>query len=213
MIPLKIMLVDDHQLFLEGLQELIEQESDMRVVATANTAAAFWSNFPSQLLDVLVLDIQLPDVNGLVLAADLLAQYPGLPILLLSMYQDRAFIQRAYNLGVMGYLVKNSKRDELLSAIRAVGKKQKYYRQDVALSFLEKKPALAPGLEVPVLSKRETEILILIAKEYSNPAIAQLLHLSVETVNTHRKKLLQKLGVKNTAGLVKFAVYNKLISD
>jgi DNA-binding NarL/FixJ family response regulator len=207
---IRILLVDDHRIFLEGLKEIINQESGMEVVATAEHGAEALVKLSAYHVDVVILDIQMPQMNGFDTVEHLLERYPNVRILMLSMHAERNFVQRVYNLGVHGYLLKHTSRQVLLEAIQAVHSGERYFEADAAHSFLEQRKGYNTP-EKPSLSKREIEILVLIANEYSNPDIAHKLHLSVETVNTHRKNLLQKIGVRNTAGLVKYAVYNRLI--
>lgn len=210
---IKIMLVDDHRIFMEGLKEIIEQQPGMYVVATAENGGEMLVKMQSYNVDVVILDIQMPIMNGINAALEIQQRFPSTRILILSMHSDRSFVQRIFDIGAHGYLLKNSGKPELIEAIQTVYKGNRYFRGDAAMSFLEKGKRQPISSEKPALSKRESEILILITKEYSNPDIASMLHLSVETVNTRRKNLLQKLGAKNTAGLVKYAIYNKLIQD
>lgn len=211
---IKLILVDDHRIFLEGLKELLEQQPGLEIVATAENGAELLIKMQSYHVDVVILDIQMPQMNGIATAIEMQQRYPEVRILVLSMHGDKSFVQRVFDIGVHGFLMKNTGKTELLEAIEEVYQGRKYFRADAAFSFLDKgRIAAKANMETPALSKRETEVLILITKEYSNPDIAALLHLSVETVNTHRKNLLQKLGAKNTAGLVKYAIYKKLIED
>jgi len=211
---IKIILVDDHRIFLEGLKELLEQQPGLEVVATAENGQELLIKMQSYHVEVVILDIQMPQMNGIATALEMQQRYPEVRLLVLSMHGDKSFVQSVFDIGVHGFLMKNTGKKELLEAIQEVYLGRKYFRADAAFSFLDRNRSYARTTpEKPSLSKRETEILILIAKEYSNPDIATMLHLSIETVNTHRKNLLQKLGAKNTAGLVKYAIYNKLITD
>lgn len=212
--PIKLILVDDHRIFLEGLKELLEQQPSVKVVTTAENGKELFIKMQSYHVDVVILDIQMPKMNGIATALEIQQRYPEVRMLMLSMHSDKTFVQRVFDIGVHGFLTKTVSKKELLEAIREVYMGRKYFRADAAFSFLDRNRSATRTLPgAPTLSKRETEVLILIAKEHSNRDIATMLHLSVETVNTHRKNLLQKLGAKNTAGLVKYAIYKKLIAD
>ncbi|MDX2001648.1 MAG: response regulator transcription factor [Chitinophagales bacterium] len=207
---IRIILVDDHKLFLEGLRELIDKQEDMEVVAIADNGEDLLIKMNAYYVDVVLLDIYMPEMNGIEAAKELQEKYPNTKVIAVSMYHEKAYIQKMRDYGVMGYLLKNTGRQELLEAIRAVSDGKTYFGNEIALTLLDNKKGSNPGT-MPSLSKREREILVLIAKEYSNPDIAKQLHLSVETINTHRKNLLQKLSAKNTAGLVKYAIYNNML--
>jgi DNA-binding NarL/FixJ family response regulator len=210
---IRILLADDHRIFLEGLRELISQQPGLHVVATAENGEELLVKMRSYHVDLVILDIQMPKMNGIAAAAEMRRRFPQVPMLVLSMHSERHFIQRVFDIGVQGFLLKNTGKAELVEAIRSIHAGERYFREDAALALLEgSRQAAAPG-ETPPLSKRETEILILIAREHSNAEIAGMLHLSVETINTHRKNLLHKLGAKNTAGLVKYAIFQKLITS
>jgi len=154
----------------------------------------------------MMLDIQMPQMNGIETAWAIREQYPSVKLIALSMHAEKIFVEKMYRAGVSGYVLKNTNKNELLTAIKAVYHGGTYFSGEIipAMFSLGDDESMAdPG---PELTKREKEILILIAQEYSNPQIAEALFLSILTVNTHRKNLLKKLDAKNTAGLVKYAI-------
>jgi DNA-binding NarL/FixJ family response regulator len=154
----------------------------------------------------------MPKMNGIETAKEICLKYPDTKTIVLSMHNEKAFIQKMYLNGVQGYLLKTCSKTELLNAIHIVHKGGKYFSNETTLALLENDLSKkANKIIEEQLSKREKEILILIAKEQNNSSIAEQLHISIHTVNTHRRNLLLKLGVKNTAGLVAYAFQKNLL--
>lgn len=203
---IRIALADDHQLFREGLQRLLQDENDFELLWTAADGREVLERIKNKQPDILLLDIQMPYLNGIDTIHHIKTVYTHIPIIVLSMHNEKPYIKAVYDLGAAGYLLKNAANDVLTYAIRQVAEGNKYFPPEI-LQILSQKTYE----EQLNLSKREKEVLALIAQEYNNAAIAEKLFLSVETVNTHRKNLLRKLDVKNTAGLVKAAIQLKLI--
>ncbi len=206
------MIADDHQLFLEGLKGMLELIPTIEIIATANDGEEVLRKLKSYYIDILLLDIQMPKMNGIETAKEVHLKYPDTKTIALSMHNEKAFIQKMYQNDVHGYLLKTSSKTELLNAIYVVHNGGKYFSTEATLALLEEKTNKKTSIIVEEqLSKREKEILILIAKEQSNPSIAEQLHISIHTVNTHRKNMLLKLGVKNTAGLVHYAIKKNML--
>jgi len=206
-----ILLVDDHQLFLEGIKTMLDGYQEFKVIADANDGEEVFAKLKLYYIDIIILDIQMPRMNGMKTAEILKEKYPEIKILTLSMHNEKAFIEKMFFSGVDGYLLKNTTKEELVNAIRTICNGGKYFSPDIMSSILHPTVLSRNGsFAHPELSKREIEILALIARELSNPQIAEQLHLSIQTINTHRKNLLRKLNVKNTAGLVKYALNNNL---
>ncbi len=202
---IKIAIADDYQLFREGLKRLLSDEANMDVIWLAQNGLETLSQIKKQAPDVLLLDVQMPDLNGIEVLTEIASNYPNLKVIILSMFHDRPYIEKAFKLGAHGYLLKNAANDELLHAIKLVCDGGKYFSAEITSALLQ------PEQNIINLTKREREVLTLIAQEYSNVDIAEKLFLSVETINSHRKNLLRKLDVKNTVGLVKYAIQQGLI--
>jgi len=211
---INILLADDHQLFIDGIKFVIESDPRLRVVTEANDGEGVLIKLKSYYVDIVMLDIQMPKLNGIETAHIITEKYPAIKIIALSMHTERIFIEKMYNAGVDGYILKNTNKTELIQGIKTVYGGGKYYSHDIMRSLFQNQAAIntAKGTFQTELTKREIEILTMIAKEYSNPMIAQELFISIQTVNTHRKNLLKKLDVKNTAGLVKYAMSINLLT-
>ena len=211
---IKILLADDHKIFREGIRTIVEREKDMVVVSEAASGKELLERIDEVAVDVLVLDIDMGSPNGIEAAATIHQQHPEIKILILSMIGLHDFVIQALDHGATGYLLKNTGKDELLTAIRSVAKGDSYFGKEVSSILIEQlhKPWMLKGKNKGIpLSPRETEVLKLIAQEYSNAEIAEKLFISIRTVDTHRRNLLEKLQVKNTAGLVKYAIKNNLL--
>jgi DNA-binding NarL/FixJ family response regulator len=209
---IKLMLADDHQLFLDGLKGMLEAIPGIEITATAGDGEEVLRKLKSYYIDILLLDISMPKMNGIETAREIHQKYPGTKIIVLSMHNEKAFIQKMYQNNVYGYLLKTNSKEELLNAIRIVYRGEKYFSPELTLTLLENNmDKKANRIIKEQLSKREKEILILIANGQNNPGIAEELHLSIHTVNTHRKNILLKLGVNNTAGLVNYAMRMNLL--
>jgi DNA-binding NarL/FixJ family response regulator len=202
----KIFIVDDHPLVLEGLRALIEEHGNLKMVGTAATAQEALVFLGNNSVDVAFLDINLPDISGIDLCKKIKDIWPGIKILALSTFAERSYISRMIQNGAMGYLLKSSSKEEIFEAIDQVMAGGFYMH--VNLMQNTKAEASKP---VPVLTRRETEILALIAEGLTNPQIADKLFLSTLTINSHRKSLLTKFEVTNTASLIKNAASFGLI--
>ena len=204
---IRVFIVDDHPLVQEGIRSLLLQERDIDLCGYAMTAASCLGFFVNNTADVILMDIELPDMNGIDLCREIKTKYPGIMVLGLSTFSQGTYITKMMENGASGYVLKNSDRKELMEAIRLVNKGKTYLSFDAGQA-LRKTSAVA---QVPVITRREKEILAMIAEGFTNPEIAEKLFVSPSTVDSHRKNLLAKLNVKNTASLVKFAMDHHLI--
>ena len=169
-------------------------------------------------VDVILMDIDMGQSSGIDTTAIVRDRYPQTHVLVLSMHSDINYIVSVLDAGATGYVLKNTGKDELLTAIKTVAGGDTYYSSQVSSRLVEhlhsRKRITNPQSSGSIpLTKREVEVLRLIASEYSNPEIAEKLFISIRTVDTHRRNLIEKLGVKNTAGLVKYAIKNELLDD
>lgn len=200
-----IFIVDDHYMVIEGIRSLLMPEEDLRWLGHATTGGSCLSFLKTEQPDVLFLDVSLPDISGTELCKIIKTAYPAIRILGLSTFNQQAVIRNMMDHGASGYLLKNASKQELLEAIRAVQGGGKYFSKE-ALNVMRETAG-----NLMLVTKREKEVLMLIAEGLTNMAIAERLFISLPTVNTHRKSLLEKLEAKNTALLISKAVKLGLI--
>ncbi|MCC6462190.1 MAG: response regulator transcription factor [Saprospiraceae bacterium] len=213
---IRIFIADDHVMFAEGLESMLADEPGFSICGLARTAADTLKQVPEIIPDVLLLDINLPDQSGLDVCKELRASHPDVKILALSMHNDESFISAMLSLGAQGYVLKNTTKNELSSAIRALAAGKTYFSQEVTdtmMQSLMRERKAGAAKEPPKISRREREVLRLIMDELTTQEIAGKLFLSEKTVESHRAALLAKLGARNTAGLVKAALQWNLLND
>jgi DNA-binding NarL/FixJ family response regulator len=204
-----ILIADDHQLFLDGLQLIFTNHPVYNIIAQAHEGNDVLEAFKQHSIDLAILDINMPKPNGFEICKIIRKEYPLCKIVVLSMYHEDQFVDEFMKSGASAYVLKNAGKVELLNALDVAMKGGTYISKELQHnSTSESKDDFTKS---HTLTKREIEIIKLLAKEKSSNDIAQLLFLSTFTVNTHRKNILQKLGLKNSAGLIKFASDNSLI--
>lgn len=207
--PIRILLVDDHPVVRDGIRASLSQATRMTVCGEATCgidAVALGQQLDP---DVVVMDIGLPDINGLEATRQLLEVRPQTLVVILTVYDNREYVLRAASLGARGYLVKNSPAAVLLEAIETVHGGRLYFPAEVAelaARELKWRATPAPASEAPELSGRERQVLALVADGLSNREIADRLSLSVRTIETHREHIMDKLDIRNIAGLTKYAI-------
>nr|WKN34599.1 response regulator transcription factor [Tunicatimonas sp. TK19036] len=216
-----ILVVDDHQMIREGIKASLQDIPDIQVVAeAANNKDALQKLRECPEVSVVVMDISLGEgekEDGTETTRAIVQQFPHVQVLALSMHDEEAHITSMLQAGAIGYLLKDTDMDELVAAIRAVGNGESYFCRRVSNTMMNrfmqgKKKAVQGNHACPEqLTKREREILKLIAEENTNPEIAEKLFISTRTVDTHRRNLILKLNVKNTAGLVRYAIKHELV--
>lgn len=197
---IRVLLVDDHQLVRDGLHSRLGETPGIEVVGEAGTGQEALALAASLQPDLVLLDIGLPDMSGLDVAARLGEVAPGTRALMLSMYDNREYVLSALRAGAAGYVLKDATSKEIIAAIRAVAAGASYCSASLTTALA------TGGSEPPTLTEREREILILVAKGNSNKRIAQQLDVSVRTVETHRLNLRKKLGIETPAGLIRYAL-------
>jgi DNA-binding NarL/FixJ family response regulator len=203
----KVFIVDDHNVIIEGILSLLQNSDENIVVGTAQNATNCLYFLEKNKVDVILMDINLPDMNGLDLCKQVKKTYPEIKILALSIFNQISYINRMISNGASGYLLKNITKDELLQAINAVMEGRTYHSFEVNETIKIFKNNAG---NLPILTKRETDILKLVAAGLTNPQIGEKLFISPDTVDSHRKNLHSKLGVNNTAMLVRYAIENGL---
>jgi two-component system response regulator NreC len=212
---IKVYITEDHEMYLEGLTLLLSRQNDISVVGSSKFGQALISELPKLEIDILLLDVQLPDAEPEELIQQIRTIKPSLKIIYLTLMRGTRFIHRLMKFDIQGYILKSAPFEELLQAIETVATGGTFYSKDVDITVKDddhRQTLIVDDKKIDeILTKREIEILKLVCKEYSNSEIAEKLFLSVGTVETHRKNLIAKLGVNNTVGLVKYALRNNLI--
>jgi len=208
-LSLKIILADDHKIIRVGLQALIEEHPKMQVIAVAENGRKAVALTRKLNPDVVIMDISMPDLNGIEATRQILSEFPDIKVIALSMHADRRFVTRMFKSGASGYLLKDCAFEELYDAISFVTKNQTYLSPAISGfvvdGFLKKQAVTEKDLSVE-LTVRECEVLQLIAEGQPTKKIAAHLNLSIKTVETHRRNIMQKIDVHSIAELTKFAV-------
>ena len=202
---IKVFIVDDHYMVIEGIHSMLIHEKSVEWMGHAMNADSCLAFLQNHLPDVILMDINLPDRSGVELCSEVMALYPSIRILGLSTFNQLSFIEKMIESGAWGYLLKNATRDEIIEAITGVTQGEKYFSSDVS-NLLEIKTQT-----YPTITRREKDVLGLIAEGLTNPQIAEKIFVSVTTVDTHRKNLIMKLEAKNTADLVRLAFKYELL--
>lgn len=215
--PIRIVLCDDHQIIREGLRFLLEKQSDMSVVGEALNGLGAIKLVAEKKPDIVILDIAMPDMNGIAAARRIFDDHPKVKILALSMHSDHHFVTEMLEAGASGYMLKDGAFGELATAIRTIISGGLFISPHIAGNVLEAfaqraKPGRVAKRKVAQLSQREKEILQLISEGKSTKEIAALIHVSVKTVETHRQHIMQKVGAHNVAALTKYAVREGITS-
>ena len=205
---MKILLVDDHTILLDGVKSLLSLEDDLQIVGQANSAEAALEFLKKQDVDLIITDYSMPGMDGLTLLNTIKRMAPNTKVILLSMHDEIHLVKEILKAGVNGYVLKKDTHKELLNAIRDVSQGKIYLSSDVNKLLITN---LNNPDEGKLLTDREREILKLIAKEYTNKDIAEELFISERTVETHRKNIFRKANTKTVIGLMKFAMEHKLI--
>ncbi|HMD01164.1 MAG TPA: response regulator transcription factor [Ferruginibacter sp.] len=208
---IKLLVADDHKILLEGIVSLLQSEGSFDVAATARNGYEVVELVKKYDFDVCLLDINMPLLDGIEAARLIRVAKPATKIIMLTTYNDNEIISELVHIGVSGYLLKNSDKSELIEAIKKVMNGRYYFSAEVE-EIIMKGVGEKKDTEVVVLTDREIEILKLLGKEYTNEKIANELHISYRTVETHRKNIMQKTKSHNLAGLLKHAYGKGLLN-
>ncbi len=212
----RIFLVDDHPMVIDGLQGYLEDKSLYNIVGAASNGITALEKLEATETDIILTDIQMPYMDGIELAKELLRRNPGQKVIALTMFNEPQLIKRMLQVGVMGYVLKNSGKKEIQQAIDVVMQGGQYYSAEVTHVIMNKLRGVGQKAAVsnsPALTEREMEILHLILKQQTNQEIAEELFISARTVEAHKRNLLEKTGSKNVAGLVLYAIDHQLFED
>lgn len=213
---IKILIIEDHKILIDGIRALIAPESECRIVYEAVNGASGLDIIKTCTdIDVVLLDINLPDMSGIEICKEIRKIEPTLPILTLTMYESASYIKDMVNAGANGYILKDTSAEEFVLAVQTVAKGKTYLSErakKIVHSGIDKNPlAQNSTKKTPRLTARETEVLKYIIREYTTDEIAKQLFISSHTVISHRKNILRKLNVKNTAGIVKTVYENDIL--
>ena len=206
---IKVLIADDHQIVRQGLRTLLEREPDLEVVAEADNGRSTVRLARESHPEVIIMDVAMPDLNGIEATRQIISEMPKVKVIALSMYADRRFVANMLKAGASGYLLKDCASEELVRAIRVVLAHKTFLSPGVADIVVKDYVQTPLGPEASVfniLSNREREVLQLMAEGKSTNQIAELLHVSVKTVETHRQQMMQKLKMHSVAELTKYAI-------
>lgn len=211
---INLVLADDHQLIIDGISNLLENEVTMTIVATCNNGIEVLEQLPKHRVDLLLLDLDMPKMNGFQCAEEVQKRFPEIKIAILTMHQEKALIQKFIELGVKGYFLKTIAKDELVHAIKTISNGGDYFPADVTKALLKKQTIVPDVTQSPLISElteREIEIIKAVSQGFSNKEIAEKLFISPRTADTHRTNIMRKLDLHNVAEMVRFAFQNKLV--
>ncbi len=211
---IKVHIADDHRVLIDGIVAVLNNEKDIDVVGSSLNGNQVLEWYTTNTSDVLILDINMPDIDGIAVIKEFNKRDFKPKIIILSSYDEMKLIKEVVKIGAKGFLAKNCTGDQIIEAIKTVCAGNHYFSESIqrkiTMSFSESEVNENKSLPKP-LTDREQEVLVLIAKEYNTREISELLFISVNTVETHRKNLMKKLQVKNVVGLALYAHKNNLI--
>ena len=215
---IRIMLVDDHQIIRDGIKQLLDDETDIKVISEADNVTSALRKLERKLPDILITDLSMPHKNGFQLIKEVLAIYPDIKIIILTMHNEEVYVNNAIQLGVSAYLSKDASKHELIGAIEAVYEGDTYFNSKITNILMKSMVAKVRGKEkqikhsLQLLTQREKEIVGLIIEGHSSPQIAKQLYISSRTVENHRSNIMNKLEISNTIELVKIVLEEKYAS-
>lgn len=213
----KIIMVDDHQIVRDGIKALISDEPWIDIIGEASNHTELFALLNTLKPDMIMLDISMPEMSGIEIARQLTIDRPEIKLLMLSMYMSEEFITNAIEAGAKGYLTKTTTQEEILNALKVINEGGEFYSDSVSnillKSFIKKTQNKVTDSkeQAIILTKRENEILKHFAEGLSNKEIADRLFISIRTVESHKNNIMQKLDLKSTVELIKYAIKNKII--
>jgi DNA-binding NarL/FixJ family response regulator len=214
----KILIVDDHEVVRDGLKNILTSLDNISIAGEAGNGEDAVKMYSSLKPDLVIMDISMPGMNGIEATRVIKEKDPDARILILTMHDNQEYLNQIIRSGAKGFILKNTDKEELLDAVKTVASGDNFFSKDISKLIIDnyirtaKESEKNDGYKEVPLTKREIEILKLIASGYSNQEIANILYISYNTVDTHRKNIMHKLSIKNTAGLVRYAIEKGLIS-
>lgn len=210
---INLLLVDDHAIVTDGLKALLSDEDKYVIKGVAQNGRMAIEMLKVLKVDIVLMDIDMPEMNGIEAVKQIKKQMPDKKILMLTMHDEKAMIKMMMKIGADGYLLKNSPKAELLKALESLSNNESYFSDEVTSVLLQSDPIKSNGKMLAELTEREIEIIKLVSEGFSNKQIGEKLFISHRTVDTHRTNLMNKIEVHNVAGIVKFAIAHGLITD
>jgi DNA-binding NarL/FixJ family response regulator len=214
---IRVVLVEDHKLFREGMKAMLNSREDLEVVAEAKDGLEAIRCIKKNNPDLLVLDLSMPRLSGISVIKDIRPQFPDLKILVLSIHESDQYVLEAFEAGANGYCIKDASRDELMIAIDSVLHGKKYISPGVADNvlegYLEGRKTLKTQSTWDTVTRREREVLKLLAEGYMNKQIAEFLNISVKTVEKHRSNIMNKLDLHNASSLTSYAIEKGIVTS
>jgi DNA-binding NarL/FixJ family response regulator len=203
-------------MFVDGIESILQIEEDIKVVGRCYEGGQVMPFVVNNGVDIILLDVNLPDMSGIDVCKQLNDKYPNVKVLAISMFNEESYVSEILNNGAKGYILKNTGREELLKAIKTVYEGKTYFSKEVTETIMKglinkRKSSNKNNMEIPKISRREKEVLKLIAEEFTTQEIADKLFISLKTVESHRSNLLAKLNARNSAGLVRISIEYKLL--
>ena len=209
---IKVSITDDHYVVLKGIEALLKDEEHIRVISIHEDGKSTLEAFMLEQPDILFLDINLPDINGIVLTKSIVKDFPKVRIIALTNHEDISFVKRILDNGAFGYLLKNAHKAELLKAIEVVTKGENYLQKEIEKKILNQSLGRREDSAFqPKLTRREAEVLQAISEELTTQQISEKLFISPKTVEGHRMNIMSKLGAKNSVGIIKIAIEKQLL--
>jgi two-component system nitrate/nitrite response regulator NarL len=213
MAKIKVFILDDHQMLIDGLKALLVTEKQFEISGTSNSAKSALQMIRINKPDIILSDINMPEMDGILFTREVKKEYPEIKVLALSMFGEKSTISEILDAGASGYILKNTGKEELINALEKISSGGMFFSDEISAEMMKAMSERSQKKEEEKvhLTDREKEIIQLIAKEYSNAQIGEALFISERTVETHRKNIFRKANTKTVVGLIKFAIENKLI--
>lgn len=215
MSSISVLLAEDHTILRKGLCSLLENEYGIEVIGEAENGREAIEKAEKLKPDIVVLDISLPLLNGIEVAKQLRKNFPEIKVLILTMHTSDEFVFEVLNAGVKGYIIKKAAPDELVSAIHAISRGKSYFSPEISKMLMERKIETGQmqdgSISVKILTEREHEVLQLVSEGHSSREIAEMLFISIKTVENHRANMMEKLGLHNLTELIKYAISKGII--
>lgn len=214
--PIKLLIADDHPLIAEGIKNIFEGLDDFSIIATVGNGKEALAIIEKQPVDIALLDINMPEMDGITCAKNIIANHQEVKVVMLSMYQEASITTQLMRLGVKGYMLKTISSDELIMALHIIYKGKEYFNLEVTKHLISENNSESfnqlpnQSLLVHQLTEREKEIITFISKGLTNNQIGEKLHISGRTVDSHRTNIMKKLDLHNVASLIRFAFQNGL---